>query len=62
MDHFDSPELVELFQSLSRAHCDERVLVLQAVGIGSQLVFAAGRWHLFVSAADASFARQQLDR
>ena len=56
------PDLVELFQSLSRPQCDERVLVLQSVGIGSQLVFAGGRWHLFVSAADASFARQQLER
>jgi hypothetical protein len=25
-------------------------------------VFAGGRWHLFVDAADASFAKQQLDR
>jgi membrane associated rhomboid family serine protease len=55
-------DLVELYWSLSRAQCDERMLVLQSVGIGSQLVFAGGRWHLFVSAADASFARQQLDR
>jgi rhomboid protease GluP len=55
-------DLVELFYSLSRAQCDERMLVLQSVGIGSQLVFAGGRWHLFVAAADASLAKQQLDR
>ena len=57
-----SLDLVELYGSLSRAQCEERMLVLQSVGIGSQLVFAGGHWHLFVSAADASFARQQLDR
>ena len=56
------PDLVELFQSLSRVQCDERVLVLQSIGIGSQMVFAGGRWHLFVSAGDASFAQQQLHR
>jgi membrane associated rhomboid family serine protease len=55
-------DIVELFQSLSRPKCEERVLVLQSVGIGSQLVFAGGRWHLFVAAEEASFARQQLDR
>jgi rhomboid protease GluP len=61
-DGHGPPDLVELFRSLSRPQCDERVLVLQSVGIGSQLVFAGGRWHLFVDAEDASFARQQLDR
>lgn len=56
------PDLVELFQSLSRPQCEERVLVLQSVGIGSQLVFAGGRWHLFVAVEDALAARQQLER
>jgi membrane associated rhomboid family serine protease len=55
-------DLVELFHSLSRAQCDERMLVLQSVGIASQLVFVGGRWYLFVTAADASLAKQQLDR
>jgi membrane associated rhomboid family serine protease len=55
-------DLVDLFHSLSRAQCDERMLVLQSVGIGSQLVFAAGHWHLFVATADAAFAKQQLER
>jgi rhomboid protease GluP len=55
-------DIVELFQSLSRQKCEERVLVLQSVGIGSQLVFAGGHWHLFVAAEEASLARQQLDR
>jgi membrane associated rhomboid family serine protease len=55
-------ELIELFCSLSRAHCEERVLVLHSVGIGSQLVFADGYWRLFVAADDASSARQQLER
>ena len=56
------PDLVELFQSLSRPQSEERVLVLQSVGIGSQLVFAGGRWHLFVAVEDAPAARQQLER
>lgn len=56
------PELVELFAGLSRPQCEERVLVLQSVGIDSRLAFAGGRWHLFVAEPDASFARQQLER
>jgi membrane associated rhomboid family serine protease len=56
------PELVELFAGLSRPQCEERVLVLQSVGIDSRLAFSGGRWHLFVAAPDASFARQQLER
>jgi membrane associated rhomboid family serine protease len=55
-------ELIELFCSLSRAHCEERVLVLHSVGIGSQLVFADGYWRLFVAADDAWSARQQRER
>jgi membrane associated rhomboid family serine protease len=58
----DPPELVELFANLSRPPCEERVLVLQSVGIDSRLVFAEGRWRLFVADTDASFARQQLER
>ena len=58
-DRFD---LVEVYQDLSRPKCEERVLVLQAVGIGSQLVFAGGRWHLFVAAAEEAHARLQIER
>jgi membrane associated rhomboid family serine protease len=55
-------ELVDLFHSWSRAICDERALVLQSVGIGSQLVFVGGRWHLLVAPEDASLARHELER
>jgi rhomboid protease GluP len=58
----DPFDLVEIYQSLSHPQCEERVLVLQAVGIGSQLVFAGGRWRLFVAAADAAQSRLELER
>jgi membrane associated rhomboid family serine protease len=60
-DDTPPPELVELFASLSRPHCEERVLVLQSVGIDSRLVFAGGYWHVFVAGVDAPIARQQLE-
>jgi membrane associated rhomboid family serine protease len=61
---WDDPpsELVELFESLSRPRCEERALVLQSVGIDSRLVFAGGRWRLFVASTEASLAHQQLER
>jgi membrane associated rhomboid family serine protease len=57
-----SLELVDLYQSLSRPQTEERGLVLQSVSIGSQLVYADGRWHLLVAATDAEHARRQLER
>jgi membrane associated rhomboid family serine protease len=55
-------DLAEVYRSLSRPPCDERVLVLQAVGIGSQLVFDGAYWHVFVAGTDQAVARQQLER
>jgi len=49
----DAPILVEVFRSLRRRPCDERALVLTAVGIESAVTFAGARFILWVSETDA---------
>jgi membrane associated rhomboid family serine protease len=55
-------ELVAVARSTSRAVCDERALVLHAVGIGSQLAWDGAQWLLLVDSASESAARAQLER
>ena len=55
-------ELVAVARSVSRAVCDERALVLQAVGIGAQLAWDGAQWLLLVDSGDESAARAQLER
>jgi membrane associated rhomboid family serine protease len=56
----DPPILVEVFRSLRRRACEERALVLMAVGIESVVSFAGARFILWVSEADAPRASAQL--
>ena len=56
----ERPLLVEVFRSLRRRPCDERVLVLLAVGIESVVTNAGARFILWVSEADAARAMAQL--
>jgi membrane associated rhomboid family serine protease len=55
-------ELVVAARSVSRAVCDERALVLQAVGIGAQLAWDGEQWLLLVDSGDETAARVQLER
>ena len=45
----DAPILVEVFRSLRRRSCDERALVLVAVGIESAVTFAGAGFTLVIS-------------
>jgi membrane associated rhomboid family serine protease len=54
-------ELVAVARSGSRAVCDERALVLQAVGIGSQLAWDGEQWLLLVDSVNETAARAQLE-
>jgi membrane associated rhomboid family serine protease len=56
----DAPVLVEVFRSRRRRTCDERALVLTAVGIESVVTNAGARLILWVSEADAPRAIAQL--
>jgi len=56
----DIPRLVEVFRSLRRRTCDERALVLTAVGIESDVTFAGSGFILWVSEADAARALTHL--
>jgi rhomboid protease GluP len=55
-------ELVAVARSVSRPVCDERALVLQAVGIGSQLAWDGEHWLLLVDSGNEAAARTQLER
>jgi len=56
----DAPRLVEVFRSLRRRTCDERALVLMAVGIESDVTFAGRGFILWVKEADAPRAAAHL--
>jgi rhomboid protease GluP len=56
----DAPILVEVFRSLRRRSCDERALVLTAVGIESAVTFAGAGFILWVSEPDAPRALHHL--
>ena len=55
-------ELVAVARGTSRAFCEERALVLHAVGIGSQLAWDGEQWLLLVDFASEAAARVQLER
>jgi membrane associated rhomboid family serine protease len=55
-------ELVAVARGTSRAFCEERALVLHAVGIGSQLAWDGEQWLLLVDFASEAAARGQLER
>src|SRR3569833_648564 len=59
-DWNDARVLVEVFRSLRRRSCDERALVLTAVGIESAVTFAGAGFILWVSEPDAPRALQHL--
>ncbi len=52
----------EVFRSARRAECDERALVLAAVGIGSTIGCDVPQWVLLVDDVDAARAAQQLQQ
>ena len=56
----DAPILVEVFRSLRRRSCDERALVLTAVGIESAVTFAGAGFILWVAEPDAQRALHHL--
>src|SRR3569833_2943504 len=56
----DARVLVEVFRSLRRRSCDERALVLTAVGIESAVTFAGAGFILWVSEPDAPRALHHL--
>lgn len=49
----DTPSLLEVFRSLRRRPCEERALVLTAVGIESEVTFTRAGFVLWVNEADA---------
>jgi rhomboid protease GluP len=58
----DSPQLVTVFRSRRRRACEERLLVLTAVGIDGVLAPAEGEFRLQVESAVAAEARQHLQQ
>jgi rhomboid protease GluP len=56
----DREELTTVFRSPRRRECNERLLVLAAVGVEALLVAAGGEFLLQVAAADAGYAAQHL--
>lgn len=56
----DEANLVEVFRSLRRRSCEERALVLLAVGIEGVVTFAGARFILWVSEGDAPRALAHL--
>jgi membrane associated rhomboid family serine protease len=56
----DTSNLVEVFRSLRRRSCDERALVLTAVGIESVVTFAGAGFILWVNEPDEPRALTQL--
>jgi len=55
-------ELVVVDRTRSRPVCEEHALVLQSVGVGSQVAWDGDVWLLLVDEADADTARTQLAR
>jgi membrane associated rhomboid family serine protease len=56
------PDLVEVYRSGGRAACEERGLVLHAVGIESQLAWLGDAWVLLVAERERDAALLQLAR
>jgi rhomboid protease GluP len=56
----DEPNLVEVYRSLRRRPCEERALVLTAVGIESMVTFAGAGFILWVSEPEAPKALAHL--
>jgi membrane associated rhomboid family serine protease len=56
----DHEELTTVFRSPRRGDCNERLLVLAAVGVEAVVVAAGGEFLLQVAAADAGYAAQHL--
>lgn len=56
----DAPQLTTVFRSPRKRECDERLLVLTAVGIAGLVVLGEGTFLLQVDAADAGPAVQHL--
>lgn len=54
-------EPVEIFRTPHPAVCSERALVLQAVGIGFEMVALEGQYLLFVAGRDAQRAARELE-
>jgi membrane associated rhomboid family serine protease len=57
-----APDLVEVYRSSGRTACEERGLVLHAVGIESQLAWLGDAWVLLVADPDREAALLQLAR
>ena len=55
-----SPELSCVFRSPRKRDCDERLLVLTAVGVAGIVVLGEGEFRLEVDQADAAYALQHL--
>jgi membrane associated rhomboid family serine protease len=55
-------EAVAVFRSFWRSACEERSLVLHAVGIGSQVAWLGRAWALLVPATDMAAALAQLEQ
>ncbi len=58
----DDGELITVFCSRRRRDCDERLLVLTAVGVEGLITPALGEFLLQVAAADAELAARQLSQ
>ena len=52
----------EVYRSLRRAHCDERALVLRAVGIDSEVGYIDGHFVVLVDPAYGAAALEELER
>ena len=55
-------DFVEVYRSFWRPSCEERALVLHAMGIASQTAWSGRDWALFVQAENEMDARAQLKR
>jgi rhomboid protease GluP len=55
-------EVVEVYHSFWRPSCEERALVLHAMGLTSQIAWSGRDWALFVPAENGTEARAQLKR
>lgn len=56
----DDPQHTTVFRSPRRRACDERLLVLLAVGVDAQVILDEGEFELQVANADAVYARLHL--
>jgi membrane associated rhomboid family serine protease len=56
----DTPELTTVYRSPRKRDCNERLLMLTAVGVPGEIVLGAGEFLLRVNPADAAYAAQHL--